>query len=624
MPKLFFHKSDKIRDEIEFIHFISIGKDTINDIVLDSSNISQFHASIQENDGKYMLIDQSNSNIVTINGEIIYKYILSNEMDFKIDKFRFTFYQDTEEKPIENKVRLSKKKTLEYNLEKNYWKTTLTYVDEFSEDSSFEEDLKGRFSVILNLSNELVSELNYNNLIEKMLDISMKLLNADRGFIALKNLQGQLVYANIRGFDMENTRIRISETIVNKVIKEGNAVLTPNAIVDEQYKNSKSVLAYKLKSVICVPLCIRSEVIGLIYLDNSTKASNFTNSDLDFMLILARQMAIAIENARLHQELQKENELLTERLQTKDGIILKSEKMVDIYQKIKTIAKTNVPVLILGETGTGKELVAQSIHNLSGRKGKLISLNCSAIPETLVESELFGHDKGAFTHAIKDKPGKFEEANGGTIFLDEIGDMNLLTQPKLLRVLQENIVTRLGSTNPIKVDTRIVAATNKDLKTMMKEDKFRQDLYYRLADFDVVVPPLRERKEEIPLLANSFLVKFCEENNWTMPEITPDAMDTLMAYDWPGNINELRGALIKGAVSGDGFMITASDLPSDIRLATGVSSISRFASLEEMEKEHIHKALKLTNNNKSTAAELLEISRDTIYKKMEKYKIQTD
>ncbi len=306
-----------------------------------------------------------------------------------------------------------------------------------------------------------------------------------------------------------------------------------------------------------------------------------------------------------------------------DGVVVVSEKMTGLYRDVETVARIAVPILILGEAGTGKEHVARTLHAYSGRTGRMVAINCSSIPGGLFESELFGCVKGAFNNAV-DKAGKLEMAEGGTCFLDEVGDMSLESQPKLLRFIEDQEITRLGDTKTRRVDVRLIAATNQDLKGMIRRSVFRKDFYERLACIRLELPPLRERKEEIPVLMDHFLEQFSQTYGWRVPGISKSAREILEAYDWPGNIRELRNLLLAVSALVKGERITSKDLKAvteelgqapTTRAAPGVRPIA------EVEAGHIREALRETGGNKARASRLLGISRDTLYKKMKKYGI---
>ena len=322
-----------------------------------------------------------------------------------------------------------------------------------------------------------------------------------------------------------------------------------------------------------------------------------------------------------HQELIEENLSLRQRLEDRyhfENIITKSPKMQRLIELIKVVGKSNATVLITGESGTGKELVARATHSQSSRHNKpFVAVSCAALPESLLESELFGHEKGSFTGAYTQKKGKFEFANGGTLFLDEVGEMSANIQVHLLRVLEEKEFTRVGGNEPIRVDLRVISATNKDLRKAIEKQEFREDLYYRLNVVNIELPPLRERKEDIPLLAEHFLNKFAADNRKEVTGFSPDAMEFLLDYDWPGNVRELENAIERAVILVKDSLITVADLPQE-NLSL-VRSASTGKNLKEVEKNHVLNVLRKTGGNYSEAARILGISRMTLYNKAKEY-----
>jgi DNA-binding NtrC family response regulator len=357
----------------------------------------------------------------------------------------------------------------------------------------------------------------------------------------------------------------------------------------------------------------------------------------DFILkpIDTDHLSLLIERSMTNQRLLAENLLLKDALSHKldmPNIIGKSGKMVEVAQNIQKVAQAKTSVLLLGESGTGKELFARAIRDLSPRKDNaFVAINCAAIPRELLESELFGHEKGAFTGAAGRKMGKFELANKGTIFLDEIGEMDITLQSKVLRALQEGEIDRVGGTNPIRVDVRIIAASNRDLEAEVKEKTFREDLYYRLSVFPVTIPPLRERKEDIPALAEHFLSKFSAEMNVACREISQEAMDVLQQYTWKGNVRELENVIERAMILCEGTNIAPQDLRLSLAGSSGGSldDIAVDGTLEETakaalriaESRRIRKALDDTHGNKTKAAEILSVSYKTLLTKIKDYGI---
>jgi two-component system response regulator AtoC len=322
-----------------------------------------------------------------------------------------------------------------------------------------------------------------------------------------------------------------------------------------------------------------------------------------------------------HQELVEENLSLRQKLEDRyrfENIIAKSSKMQRVIEVIKVVAKSNATVLITGESGTGKELVARAIHSQSHRRNKpFVAVSCAALPESLLESELFGHEKGSFTGAYAQKKGKFEFANGGTLFLDEVGEMSANIQVHLLRVLEEKEFTRVGGNEPIRVDVRVISATNKDLRKAIEKQEFREDLYYRLNVVNIELPPLRERKEDVPLLAEHFLHKFAMGNKKEITGFSHEALEFVLDYDWPGNVRELENAIERAVILAKDSIITIVDLPQENLPLARLASTGK--NLKEVEKNHVLNVLRETGGNYSEAARILGISRMTLYNKAREY-----
>lgn len=338
------------------------------------------------------------------------------------------------------------------------------------------------------------------------------------------------------------------------------------------------------------------------------------------------EITLLIKKIIEHQKLLDENVLLRKELKKSfqfQDIIGKSNKMQEIFNFVKCISDTKSTILIYGETGTGKELIARAIHNLSRKKAAFIPISCASLPESLLESELFGYEKGAFTDAKERKLGKLELAKGGTLFLDEVGDINLKTQVDLLRFLQEREFRRLGGQDLIKVDVRIVAATNKNLKKLVEEGKFREDLYYRLNVININLPLLRERKEDVPLLVSNFLEKYNIENNKQIERVSEEVINLLTEYNWPGNVRELENVIERAVVVCRSNLITIADIPDYLK-EKEVKILREDISLEELERDYMERILKKYNFNIQKSADILGIDRATLYRKMEKYGISKE
>lgn len=397
---------------------------------------------------------------------------------------------------------------------------------------------------------------------------------------------------------------------------------------------AKSIVRLGIQTIIAAPLWIGDRVTGVLQVDNRDTGSMFGPGDLELLVVLAGQVSLAIENARLTSRLRaaerrasEENAFLKETEEKRYEILGDSTGMAGVFSLIDKVASTRVPVCIEGETGTGKELVARAIHYRSDRRKKLfVAQNCAAIPESILESELFGHMKGSFTSADRDKKGLFEIAHSGTIFLDEIGETTAALQSKLLRVLQEGEIRPVGAVRPKSVDVRVVSATNRNLEEEVEQGRFREDLYYRLKVFPIRLPPLRDRREDIPLLARHFLQRYSQEARRAEPNFSPEALATLMAYRWPGNVRELQNEMQRLVIAGTkGDFVTPEDLserlrkPGDLleKVAPGSGGLKQM--LEEVEKWIILDALREHDNNKTATATRLKISREGLHKKISRF-----
>ncbi len=494
---------------------------------------------------------------------------------------------------------------------------------------------------LLEINKRLASETELPDLLNLIMDTAVELTGAERGFLILVD-GNRIAFQIARNFhrrEVEEPELKISQSIFRQVMSTGEPVLTDNATEDARFSGSRSVDNLKLTSILSVPFASRGKQIGALYLDNQAKRGVFSEDDVETLTALSDQATIAIQNLR-HQL------KLTERLQERDSelkrvkkaldeqpfkysydeIIGRSSRMKEVFLLLDKVIDTEVPVLIQGESGTGKELVARAIHYKGPRKGKpFVTVNTGAVPDTLLESEFFGYVRGAFTGANTDKTGLFVQAHQGTLFLDEIGDMDFDMQKKLLRVLQQGEVRPIGGKKTIQVDVRIVCATNKDLRQRMLERKFREDLFYRINVINVTLPPLRERRKDIPLLLEHFNLETSKEMGIPAKEMDAEVLALLTAYSWPGNVRELENE-VKKAVALSDDTITAEDLSPHIlgdRAGQEPSLVGQSSTLKETmeatEKTIIVRALDETGGNQTQAAKNLGISRVWLRKKMEKY-----
>jgi len=453
------------------------------------------------------------------------------------------------------------------------------------------------------------------------MDAVIEITNADKGFLILMegNDLDVKVARNLKRENIADAVTQLSDSIVAKVVKEKRAVIISDAMNDDEFSSAKSVMNLKLSSVICVPLLERGNIIGLIYVGNSSIVDLFTKDTLNVLTVFAAQASLIVANALARDDLEHDNRSLHDRLeQIRFGdIIGTSPGMQEVFRKVEKVAGTDISVLITGETGTGKELIAREIHNRSNRKGKpFITINCGAIPENLLESELFGHVKGAFTGAVAHKQGKFHAADGGTLFLDEIGEMPLALQVKILRAIQEKIVVRVGDTRPEPVDIRIVAATNRELEGEIRDGRFREDLYYRLNVVNLHLPPLRDRGEDVLVIARYLLSRYALEYESKVKGFSPNASVAIRKYNWPGNIREMENRIKKAIVLAEGTMIGPDDLGLDGESLPRILPLSE--AKDKFQRDYINEVLALNNGNRTKTARDLGVDPRTIFRHLEK------
>ena len=424
---------------------------------------------------------------------------------------------------------------------------------------------------------------------------------------------------------MPTTYHRGSKFVSQEVIANKQAILAEDVSSDRHLKNRESLTELAVTSLICAPIIVDDRILGLLHLYRIDGSICLNADDLEFVLAVAYQLGGVWAKLMQSLSLSRENDALRKQLGIESELIGNSSAMQQVEEQIRRVAATTATVLIRGESGVGKELVARAIHANSPRHEQpLICLNCAALTETLLESELFGHEKGAFTGATDRLIGKFESAHRGTIFLDEIGEMSVSTQAKFLRVLEGQPFERVGGNRPIKVDVRVVAATNRSLEEAVRESSFRRDLYFRLQVIQIDVPPLRKRPEDVTVLAEHFVQRFLSQTGRKLDDLTLEAMAKLVGHDWPGNVRELRNVIERAVTLSIGPSITASDIwlspLSDIALSTDTHQFQE-QSLQEMERAHIQATLEHTDWNKSRTASILGIERSTLDRKIKTYKL---
>jgi transcriptional regulator with GAF, ATPase, and Fis domain len=474
---------------------------------------------------------------------------------------------------------------------------------------------------LVRFSERLLAARDFSRLLDELLDALLEATHAEKGFLILLEAGRMEVKAarNLARETIENAVSRVSDSIIQRVAATRRPVVVADALHDTQWSSSSSVVNLKLCSVMCAPLMCEGEPFGVIYLGNDSVVSLFDEKDLEVLTIFTAQASLLVENARLLHGLRQENEALRQVVQQNQfgEIIGAGGSMREVFRRIEKVAATDVSVLVTGETGTGKELVAREIHRRSPRTGgPFVAVNCGAIPENLLESELFGHVRGAFTGAIATRGGKFQAADGGTLFLDEIGDMPPQLQVKLLRALQERTVTKVGDARAEPIDIRVVAATNKVLEDEIKAGRFREDLYYRLNVISILLPPLRDRGDDLVVIARFFLQKYAREFSSRARSFAPAATVALRKYPWPGNIRELENRVKKAVVLAEKPVVGPEDL--DLGPDSLAPVLPLLQAKEEFQKRYINEVLDRNGGNRTKTAKDLGVDPRTIFRHLEK------
>jgi len=477
------------------------------------------------------------------------------------------------------------------------------------------------------LSELLEAMISEDQVYNRVLELLAMLFGAERGAIFLWDAQSdslKVAKTYPRSFQKDQLTLgeakELSQSSALTAMEDGKVIFTYTALTDERFAKRQSVVLNKIQTLLCAPLRVGGEVIGAIYLDSKKIENWFKEPDRAYFRVVSSLVSTAIEKSRECQELHERVELLKKGCS--EELIGNSEAMVALYSQVKRVAPTNATVLILGESGTGKDLLAKSIHALSPRRDKpFVVVDCGALPETLLESELFGYKKGAFTGAFADKPGLFEEADGGTVFIDEITSASLSVQSKLLRSLQEGEIRRLGENKPRKVDVRLICATNADLKEEIKGKRFRRDLFYRLKVVTLKIPPLRERDGDILQLAEHFRKVYAAKYDKPVRGFTREAIKALLKSSWEGNVRELQHAVERAVIISQDHYLNLNDLEIPALLPKDSSLYQE--TIETQRRELVEKALGESRGNVSRAAAIIGVDRMQLHRLMQRYGLQT-
>ncbi len=504
-----------------------------------------------------------------------------------------------------------------------------TLIQMSADTEALESD---RLKIVYKFSALMNEVFETDELLLRALDLAVSFLAAERGAIILLNpvtKDLELKVAREIESETEEDALRISKQVITEVTETEEPLIIEDAQLDSRVNRNMSVVMYNILSILCVPLKIRDQIVGTVYLDHRSLPNVFSKEDLEFMKAFGSLISTALEKSRLYQKLSEELYQLKDELTVRYNypeVIGKGEKMQEIFNVIERVANSKTSVLLLGESGTGKELIAHLVHKRSNRSDKpFVKVNCAALPESLLESELFGIEEKVAT-GVRSRKGKFEQAHGGTIFLDEVGDMTLSTQAKVLRVLQEREFERVGASQTTQINIRVIAATNMDLEEKIENKTFRKDLYYRLNPVTIKLTPLRERKEDIPFLVDFFLEKYSKENNKPKLRIASDVMSAFLDYPWPGNIRDLSNVIEQGTLLSEGNTLTSKVLPLYLKTGNKFPKFTGGGKLDEIlrsvERQIILSALESSQWNQSKTAKRLGIPESSLRRKMDKQRIE--
>ncbi len=549
---------------------VSVGRELDNQICLPDLSVSRRHFSIKREDGQFYLFDHGSLNATVVNGMPVKRHLLKSGDRIRVGDSMLMFLLETERSPDSSRlVQFDEARLITRNTVLLRRDDAVNFEQQESAPSRSTRDL----NALLKISLAINSFRRPEAMLEHLLQLLGSVIPADCGAILLAERFGEAEegteeFAPVCGWRRKAGSlepIQISRTAAERARNEGVAILSNDVVRDFDLTSAHSLATRNISALLAAPIIVSDKVQGVIYLDSSDPAVKFDQDHLQLLRATAGLAGVALENLRRVDRLESENQRLRAEISIEHDMVGNSPRMREVYQFISKAAPSDATILIRGESGTGKELAARAIHFNSHRASKpFVAINCAALTETLLESELFGHEKGAFTGATAIKKGKLEVAEGGAVFLDELGEMSLPLQAKLLRVLQEREFERVGGVRTIKADIRLIAATNRNLEQAIKEGRFREDLYYRLNVICLNLPPLRERREDITALAHYFASKYSQKCKRKITGISPEAMSCLMNYDWPGNVREFENAIERAVVLGSSEIIKVEDLPEAV------------------------------------------------------------
>jgi transcriptional regulator with GAF, ATPase, and Fis domain len=613
----------------------TLGRAATNRVVLKDELCSREHAEVYHANGAWRVRDLNSLNGTRLNSER-----LASEQDLApgdevgLGKTLFLFVEDMSQLPdIPTEPVDQGGESIRKRLGQTRFLTPIppdnSPPSATLEESHSRHNLGRDLSLLYRLALDMGSATSQDELVNVVLEGLLGAIPADVGAILSVKEGGTLeVSAHRHRNPALKSYSRVSDYLSREVLASKEAVLAENVSRDRYLRNRESLSDLGVTSVICAPVAASDRIVGLIHLYCTDPHKALDGEDLEFAVAVAKQLGNAINQLARQESLTAENRSLRDQLRVESELVGESPAIRNVESQIGRVAGTTATVLIRGESGSGKELVARAIHYSSRRKeGPFVCLNCAALTETLLESELFGHEKGSFTGATEKKVGKFESADRGSIFLDEIGEMNVGTQAKFLRALEGHPFERVGGSQPIKVDVRVVAATNQPLEEAVRNGTFRKDLFFRLQVVEIRVPALRERLSDVAILTDHFLKRFVRETGRKIRGFTPAAIKKMETYHWPGNVRELRNVVERAVALSNGPLLDTADvwlssLDAESIAAEAPTATYQPLSLEDLEKGHILRTLQFTEWNKSKAAEILHIERSTLDRKIKLYELK--
>jgi len=592
----------------------TLGRDPTNAVAVADASVSRRHCLLrQEEDGRFQIRDLDSRNGTLVNGLAVKEQWLRHGDEIATGDSVFLFLLEDEDQALPaSRVEFDDSHPTAETKLIHPKEVMYLQPDRLLRELPATSQVARNLNALLKISRVVHAIRGLEELQAQLLDLIFEVVPAGRGAILLAEGAGQefnCLYARTRQAGQPQL-VRVSRTIARQVMKENVAILGVD-VPGGKLRDVESLAASEVRSLLCVPLTVFQRSIGCIYLDSTNATNRFHEDHLQLLAAIAGISAVALDNARRLQWLEQENQRLTTEVRQEQSLVGEGARMKEIFQFLARVAPTESTVLIEGESGTGKELAARALHRNSHRGNKpFVAINCAAIPESLLESDLFGHERGAFTGAAVQKKGRLEVADGGVVLLDEVGELAPALQVKLLRVLQEREFERVGGTHTIKVDIRLIAATNRDLNEAVRTGEFRQDLYYRLAVVRLTMPPLREHREDIPMLTRHFVQKYAKRSKVKPKAVSREAMAALVNYEWPGNVRELENAIERALVMGSSDAVLLEDLPESLLEQESAAEMHEgkyHASLKELKKQLIVDAVEQTGGNYVEAAGILGV-----------------